>query len=144
MNLSLLEKNMELAILEGRKALPDCLPNPPVGALLVRKQKVLAKGYTQPPGKEHAEIMVLNSAGEDLIDTQLYVTLEPCAFHGRTPSCALRIAESGIKEVYVGILDPDPRNNGKGIQILKDAGIKVTLGVLREQILLDLLPYLLR
>ena len=76
---------MYLALIEGRKALPDCLPNPPVGCVLVRDGCVIAKGYTNPPGKNHAEAMALSLLPGPLTDVTAFVTLEPCSFHGRTP-----------------------------------------------------------
>lgn len=71
-------------------------------------------------------------------DISAYVTLEPCSFHGRTPSCAKALAKSGIKTLFVGLLDPDPRNNGKGLRILEAAGIAVHVGILAAEIERDL------
>ena len=79
---------MTAALVEGRRALPDCLPNPPVGCVLVRDGKIIAKGHTQPPGQFHAEAMALDRVAGSLEDVAAFVTLEPCSFHGRTPSCA--------------------------------------------------------
>ena len=83
------------------------------------------------------------AAGHDLaVALTLFVTLEPCAFVGRTPSCARAIVDSGIRRVYVGTLDPDPRNNGAGIAIMREAGIDVTVGVDQAQVLDFIAPYL--
>lgn len=71
-----------------------------------------------------------------------YVTLEPCSFVGRTPACARTLAQFGIKKVVVGMLDPDPRNNGRGIEILKQAGVDVVIGICAEQVAAHLGPYL--
>lgn len=133
---------MHLALIEGRKALPSCLPNPPVGCVLVKDEGIIAAGFTQPPGKHHAEAMVLTQVAGDLSEVTAFVTLEPCSFHGRTPSCAKALAESGIKRVVVAMLDPDPRNSGAGIEILKAAGIEVCVGVLEHIACEDLGPYL--
>jgi pyrimidine deaminase RibD-like protein len=124
---------MQLALVEGRRALPACLPNPPVGAVLVRDGTVLATGYTQPPGQPHAEIMALAQVDGDLADAQLYVTLEPCSFHGRTPSCADALLARGLKTVTVALLDPDARNAGKGVERLRAGGVAVYLGLLAAQ-----------
>ena len=83
---------------------------------------------------------------ENLNDTNLtvFVTLEPCSFHGKTPSCAKAIIEKGIRNVVVGMLDPHPKNQGNGIQMLKDANVNVKVGVLQEQINYELGDYLIR
>ena len=127
---------------EGHKALPACLPNPPVGCVIVKEGQIVARGYTNRPGFAHAEAMALDRLADDTDYAILFVTLEPCAFQGRTPSCAKRIATTNIKQVYVGIVDPDPRNNGRGIALLEKAGISVRLGILAESIRSELQPYL--
>lgn len=116
---------MTLALEASKRALPHCLPNPPVGCVLVRDMQVIATGYTRQPGHFHAEADALSQISGSLANVSAFVTLEPCSFHGRTPSCAKALAERGITEVYVGMTDPDPRNNGAGLQILRAAGIKV-------------------
>src|SRR5687767_6998343 len=83
-----IEAFMREALAEGRKALPACLPNPPVGCVLVRQGVVIARGFTQPPYQPHAEPVALRQVEGDLDDVIAFVTLEPCAFHQRTPSCA--------------------------------------------------------
>lgn len=133
---------MRLALLEGRKALPACLPNPPVGCVLVKDSRVIASGFTQPPGQHHAEAMALSQVSGDLSDVIAFVSLEPCSFHGRTPSCAKALVARGIKRVYVATLDPDPRNSGAGIEILKAAGVVVSVGSLEKDALKDLGSYL--
>ncbi len=133
---------MRLALVEGRKALPACLPNPPVGCVLVRDGRIIASGFTQPPGEHHAEAMALSRVSGDLSGVTAFVTLEPCSFHGRTPSCARALVARGITRVVVAALDPDPRNSGAGIGILQAAGIEVVTGVLEQRALEDLGPYL--
>src|SRR5215831_7819387 len=92
---------MALALREGRKALPDCIPNPPVGCVLVRDERVIAAGHTNPPGNPHAEAMALSQLTGALIDVTAFVTLEPCSFRGRTPSCALELVSRKIGRVFV-------------------------------------------
>ena len=133
---------MNLALQESQKALPACLPNPPVGCVLVKKGVVVARGFTQQPGYRHAEASALSQATGSLSDVVAYVTLEPCSFHGRTPSCALALIEREVKEVYVAIRDPDIRNRGKGIQLLVNAGVSVTENILSNAVSRFLSPYL--
>jgi pyrimidine deaminase RibD-like protein len=133
---------MAEALAEGRKALPACLPNPPVGCVLVRDGRVIARGHTQPPGHDHAEAMALRQVAGDLADVVAYVTLEPCSFRGRTPSCALALLDRGIRHVVVAIIDPDSRNRGTGVELLRRHGARVDLGVLAEIATTDLSPYL--
>jgi len=135
---------MQLALLEGRKALPACVPNPPVGCVLVRDGDIIATGHTNPPGQHHAEAMALSQVRGSLMDVTAFVTLEPCSFHGRTPSCARELVIRGVKRIFVSMLDPDPRNNGAGIRILEASGVKVTLGLLEELACRDLSAYLAR
>ncbi|HEY6454954.1 MAG TPA: bifunctional diaminohydroxyphosphoribosylaminopyrimidine deaminase/5-amino-6-(5-phosphoribosylamino)uracil reductase RibD [Steroidobacteraceae bacterium] len=130
------------ALAEGRKALPACLPNPPVGCVVVRSGAISGRGHTQPPGGPHAEIGALAASQGDLTDATLYVSLEPCSFHGRTPACVEAIIARGIRKVVVAIVDPDPRNNGAGIEKLRAAGIDVQVGIMEEQARTDLGPYL--
>ena len=133
---------MREALAEGRKALPACLPNPPVGCVLVREGRVIARGFTQPPYRDHAEAMALRQLPGSAAGVCAYVTLEPCSFHGRTPSCAHALLAVGLQRVVVAILDPDPRNNGAGVQVLIDAGVAVITGVLEADAHRDLDPYL--
>lgn len=133
---------MRLALAEGRKALPACLPNPPVGCVLVRHGQVIASGFTQPPGQHHAEAMAVSRVSGDLSDVTAYVTLEPCSFHGRTPSCAKGLVARGIGRVVVAMLDPDVRNAGAGIAILQAAGVRVEVGVLEQDARQDMGPHL--
>ena len=133
---------MAMALEESKKALPNCLPNPPVGCVLVKDEVIIASGYTKQPGKNHAEASALQSVTGSLNNVVAYVTLEPCSFVGRTPSCAAALIKRNIKEVFVAIRDPDPRNSGKGIKMLRDAGIKVTENTLFDQVFAFISPYL--
>lgn len=136
------EAFMRLALAEGRKALPACLPNPPVGCVLVAGGRVVAAGHTNPPGAHHAEAMALARLRHAAADVTAVVTLEPCSFHGRTPSCADALIARGIRRVVVAIVDPDVRNAGAGIARLRAAGVDVTLGVLADAARRALGPHL--
>ncbi len=140
------ERFMAAALAESRHALPDCRPNPPVGCVMVGDGVILARGFTGCPGEPHAEAAAIAalSRGVDRARVTAFVTLEPCSFHGRTPSCARALIASGIGAVVVGIIDPDPRNNGRGIRLLRDAGLSVDVGVLQGDVRAFLDPYLLR
>ena len=133
---------MSVALREGRKAISKCSPNPPVGCVIVKDGLIVSRGHTNEPGKDHAEAMALRGLPDDLSAYAAFVTLEPCSFHGRTPSCAQALAERRIGHVYVALIDPDPRNDGAGIDLLRDQGISVTTGVLENQALADLRPHL--
>ena len=133
---------MRQALVESSKPLPACVPNPPVGCVIVSNGHGLARGHTGPPGRPHAEAMALQVLAVPPIGTTVYVTLEPCSFDGRTPSCARALVTAGVGRVYVGILDPHPRNQGRGIEILRAAGIAVEVGVLEVEIEPALSPYL--
>ncbi|HFC12535.1 MAG TPA: riboflavin-specific deaminase [Anaerolineae bacterium] len=133
---------MQIALELSRRALPDCLPNPPVGCVLVKDGQVVASGYTQKVGEHHAEVMALANYAGSLEEVSAFVTLEPCAFFGRTPSCALALIQRKISTIYVSLIDPDPRNNGKGLAMLREAGIEVIENVYRDQVATFLSPYL--
>lgn len=128
------ETFMALALLESQKALPACLPNPPVGCVLVRNEQVVSSGYTRAPGEYHAEADALAKIVEPMRGLTAYVTLEPCSFHGRTPSCADELVKHGIEKVVVALVDPDPRNNGQGLKKLSRAGVEVVQGVYADKV----------
>lgn len=114
-------------------------PNPWVGAVI---DPGGFEGATQPPGGPHAEIVALDQAGDAARGATMVVTLEPCAHHGRTPPCVDAIIGAGIARVVVGIEDPDPNVRGKGIARLREAGIDVEVGVLADEVRIQLAPYL--
>ena len=116
---------MERAIHLAQQALGATSPNPAVGAVIAAEGRVLGSGHTQPPGGPHAEIMALGEAGPSAKGAALYTTLEPCCTYGRTPPCTDAIINSGIKEVYIGAIDPNPRVSGNGAAQLQAAGIDV-------------------
>lgn len=140
-----IEYFMNEAILEGRKALTKCSPNPPVGCIIVNDGKIISRGHTNESGKNHAEAMAMEKIADGgFNDLTMFVTLEPCSFKGRTRSCAKEIVKTNIKNVYVGILDTHPKNQGAGIQILKKAGLHVEIGILEKQIHMELYPFLIK
>jgi len=119
---------MKQAIVEARKGVGFTSPNPPVGAVLVRKGTIIGAGHTQPVGGAHAEVMAVRDAkkrGNPTKGATLYVTLEPCAHFGRTPPCTSLVIEEKIKKVVVGMKDPFPKVQGRGIAFLKKEGIVV-------------------
>jgi diaminohydroxyphosphoribosylaminopyrimidine deaminase/5-amino-6-(5-phosphoribosylamino)uracil reductase len=118
-----LERALELAE-RGRATVK---PNPVVGAVVVRDGEVVGEGWHTRPGEPHAEVIALAAAGERAHGATLYVTLEPCAHHGRTPPCADAIAEAGVARVLCAAHDPDPRTDGRGFARLREAGIDVVL-----------------
>lgn len=107
-------------------------PNPLVGAVLVRGDRVMGEGYHRRAGRPHAEVAALRAAAAPVRGATMYVNLEPCAHHGRTPPCADALIEAGVGRVVVGMTDPDPRVRGRGIRRLRRAGVAVTTGVLRD------------
>lgn len=123
---------MALALAEAGKAVGRTHPNPAVGAVVVRGDRVVGRGYTSPPGGAHAEINALADAGRKAQGATLYCTLEPCDHHGRTGPCTEAIVAAGITRVVFAVNDPNPLVNGKGERRLKRAGVSVTKGVLRE------------
>lgn len=113
-------------------------PNPVVGAVIVKEGSIIGEGWHKKCGQNHAEINAFENAaerGNDVSGADMYVTLEPCSHYGRTPPCAKAIIEKKIKNVYVGMLDPNPLVAGRGIGMMKDAGIQVETGILERECL---------
>lgn len=118
----------------AKKALGLTSPNPYVGAVLVKAGKVIGEGYHHKAGEAHAEIDAINNAITDVKGATLYCNLEPCCHtHKKTPPCAQKIIELGIKEVIIANLDPNPLVAGKGVELLEKAGIKVITGILKKE-----------
>jgi diaminohydroxyphosphoribosylaminopyrimidine deaminase/5-amino-6-(5-phosphoribosylamino)uracil reductase len=108
-------------------------PNPMVGCVLVRDGEVVGEGWHVRAGEDHAEIVALRAAGERAAGATAYVTLEPCDHHGRTPPCSLALIRAGVRRAVVAALDPNPVVNGAGVHRLREAGVGVTVGALREE-----------
>lgn len=108
-------------------------PNPLVGAVIVKNDKIIGEGYHERFGHPHAERNAIKNCKEDMTGAEIYVTLEPCCHYGKNPPCTRAIIESGIKKVYVGSADPNPLVAGKGIEELRNAGIEVVENVMREE-----------
>lgn len=126
------EHYMHLALALAEKGRGSVAPNPMVGAVLVKNDQVIGQGYHEQFGQAHAEVNAFAAATEDAADATLYVTLEPCSHHGKTPPCADLIIDKKVKRVVVGALDPNPLVAGRGIARIKAAGIEVESGVLAE------------
>lgn len=123
------ESFMRAALSLGRRRLGQTGDNPAVGALVVRDGVVLAQGWTERGGRPHAEAMALAAAGEGARGATLYVTLEPCSHHGRSPPCADAVIASGVARVVSATEDPNPAVSGRGHAMLREAGIEVVTGV---------------
>jgi diaminohydroxyphosphoribosylaminopyrimidine deaminase/5-amino-6-(5-phosphoribosylamino)uracil reductase len=134
---------MRRARARGDTARRRTAPNPWVGAIVVRDGEVVGEGATQPPGGPHAEIEALRAAGDRARGATVFTTLEPCGHHGRTPPCAVALAEAGVSRVVVALEDPDPLVAGQGIAQLRDRGITVEVGLGADDAARSLAPYLL-
>lgn len=128
------EYYMELAMKLALKGKGLTSPNPLVGSIVVKNGVIIGKGFHAKAGLAHAEVVALDAAGDKAEGATLYVTLEPCVHFGRTPPCVARIIKSGVKEVIIGMIDPNPLNNGKGVEILKQNKIKVKVGFLEDKL----------
>jgi len=124
---------MKLALELARSAEGQTSPNPLVGAVCVKDNEIIGTGAHLKAGTPHAEVHALMMAGSKSIGADLYVTLEPCAHSGKTPPCTDLIISSGIRRVFVASIDPFPAVNGKGIKLLKAAGIEVITGILQAE-----------
>lgn len=120
---------MRLALALGRRGQGNCWPNPAVGCVIVQGDRIVGRGWTQPGGRPHAEVVALDQAGAAARGATAYVSLEPCAHHGKTPPCAEALVAAGVSRVVSALSDPDPRVAGRGHAILRAAGIAVTEGV---------------
>jgi len=120
---------MRQALGLARRARGRTAPNPLVGSVIVAEGRRIAGGLHVRPGQPHAEVVALRKAGERARGATLYVNLEPCAHHGRTPPCVEAVLESGVRRVVVGMLDPDPRTAGRSVQRMRSAGLEVVVGV---------------
>ena len=129
------EKYISRCIELGKLGIGNTYPNPSVGCCLVVDDKIIGEGYTSIAGGNHAEVNAINSVENKALikDSTIYVTLEPCCHHGKTPPCVDKIVANGIKKVVIGIKDPNPLVCGKGIEKLKENGVEVISGVLKNE-----------
>lgn len=137
-------RHMRQALALGRRGLGNVWPNPAVGCVLVRGGRIVGRGWTQPGGRPHAETEALAQAGALARGATAYVTLEPCAHHGRTPPCASALAAAGVARVVAARDDPDPRVAGRGFAILREAGVDVSVSVCADEAGRDLAGFLSR
>ncbi|WP_340688953.1 bifunctional diaminohydroxyphosphoribosylaminopyrimidine deaminase/5-amino-6-(5-phosphoribosylamino)uracil reductase RibD [Salipiger thiooxidans] len=126
-------RHMAHALRLGRRRMGQCWPNPAVGCVIVKDGRVIGRGATAPGGRPHAEPQALAQAGAAARGATAYVTLEPCAHHGKTPPCAEALVKAGVARVVAPLADSDPRVSGKGFEHLRRHGIEVTTGVLAEE-----------
>lgn len=127
------EKYMKLAIDLAKNGIGRTSPNPIVGAVIVKDNQIIGRGWHEKYGEAHAEVNALANCKISPRDATMYVTLEPCCHFGKQPPCTSKIIESGISHVIIGSFDPNPQVSGKGSQILKESGIKVTQSVLQRE-----------
>ncbi len=124
------QRYMALALSLGARGLGRTWPNPAVGCVIVKDDRIVGRGWTQQGGRPHAETMALGQAGVKAHGATVYVTLEPCAHTGKTPPCANALIAAGVSKVFVALQDPDARVAGRGIEMLKAAGISVETGLM--------------
>ena len=136
--------HMREALRLGRSAMGSAWPNPAVGCVIVAGDQIVGRGATAPGGRPHAEPQALAEAGAAARGATAYVTLEPCAHHGKTPPCAEALIKAGLARVVVAVGDSDPRVSGRGIEMLRKAGIEVVQGVLEDEARTDLAGFFLR
>ena len=135
---------MALALSLGRRGQGGVWPNPAVGCVIVNNNRVVGRGWTQPGGRPHAETHALTQAGSSARGGIAYVTLEPCAHTGKTPPCAQALINAGVARVVIACTDSDPRVSGRGIEMLKAAGIVVETGLLEPEARADHAGFFLR
>ncbi|MFN3260921.1 MAG: bifunctional diaminohydroxyphosphoribosylaminopyrimidine deaminase/5-amino-6-(5-phosphoribosylamino)uracil reductase RibD [Pikeienuella sp.] len=124
---------MAAALAVAKRGLGRVWPNPAVGCVIVSDGRLVGRGWTQPGGRPHAEVMALAGAGAAARGATAYVSLEPCAHHGRTPPCADALASAGITRVVAPMEDPDPRVSGRGFARLREAGLAVDIGLMATE-----------
>ncbi|QXM09068.1 bifunctional diaminohydroxyphosphoribosylaminopyrimidine deaminase/5-amino-6-(5-phosphoribosylamino)uracil reductase RibD [Geomonas subterranea] len=126
-------KMMRLALSEARKGVGKTAPNPAVGCVIVKDDAIVGKGWHKKAGTPHAEVHALRKAGALAQGADVYVTLEPCSHFGKTPPCAKALIEARVSRVYVAMVDPNPLVSGRGIAMLREAGIEVEVGLLEAE-----------
>lgn len=120
---------MQRCIALAKRAAGQTAPNPMVGAVVVKDGKIIGEGFHPGAGQPHAEVFALREAGEAAKGATIYVSLEPCNHYGRTPPCSLAVVKAAVAKVVVGMVDPDPRVSGGGLETIRNAGIEVLVGV---------------
>ncbi len=125
---------MQKALRLALQAKGKTSPNPLVGALVVKNNRIIGRGYHRKAGLAHAEVESLREAGKRAKGSTLYVSLEPCCFFGKTPPCTDAIIKAGIKKVIIGMRDPNPKNNGRGIRVLRENAIAIKEGYLESEL----------
>lgn len=129
------QEYMRMAVALAKRGEGHTSPNPMVGCVVVKDGRIVAQGFHEQYGGFHAERNALTKCGEDVTGADLYVTLEPCCHHGKTPPCTDIMIERGIGRVFIGAMDPNPKVAGKGAQILREHGMEVETGVLEKECL---------
>jgi len=124
---------MAEALRLAERGLTTTTPNPRVGCLIVKAGQVIGQGWHERAGEPHAEVHALRQAGAEARDATVYVSLEPCSHHGRTPPCAQALIEAGVSRVVAAMLDPNPQVSGQGLERLRQAGIRAEVGLLEAQ-----------
>jgi len=127
------EKYIQRTFQLARQGVGRVNPNPLVGTVIVKDDRVIAEGYHHFFGDDHAEVDALNNATEGVEGATVYVNLEPCAHHGKTPPCAERLVKAGVSKVVISMRDPNPEVSGKGINILRRGGVEVVEGILQNE-----------
>ena len=129
------EKYIRRCIQLARNGMCNAAPNPMVGAVIVHNDRIIGEGYHARCGEGHAEVNAIRSVKDEslLQESTIYVSLEPCSHYGKTPPCAELIIRKGIPRVVVGCMDPFPEVSGRGVRMLRDAGVEVVTGVLEEE-----------
>lgn len=127
------ESYIKLTLELAKKGIGKVSPNPLVGCVIIKDERIIGAGYHEKFGGNHAEVNAINSAREDLHGSTLYINLEPCSHHGKTPPCVDKIIEKKIKRVVIGTLDMNPLVSGSGVKKLKAAGIDVKVGLLEHE-----------
>ena len=123
---------MQLALSLGRRGLGNAYPNPAVGAVIVKDGVIVGRGWTQPGGRPHAEVVALAQAKRRAKGATLYCTLEPCSHEGKSPPCADAVIKAGIARVVSGLEDPNPEVAGQGHARMRDKGITVDVGLMAD------------
>lgn len=127
------ESFMKHALVLAKKGKGKVFPNPMVGSIVVKNGKTIARGYHSRFGAEHAEVKTIKRAGQNARGATIFVNLEPCCHYGKTPPCTKVLIESGIRNVIIAMLDPNPLVRGKGKKELERFGINVRVGVLEDE-----------